>query len=74
MQEKLIIIRKRQKLTQEEMSKVIGISTKQYQYKESGKSNFTGDEMFKIAKFFNDTVDNIFLPTYHQNGELERTD
>ncbi len=70
MQSKLIILRKEKKVTQEELANLLGISVKQYGYKEIGKAKFNGDEMFKIAKYFNLTIDDIFLPSYHQNGEI----
>lgn len=71
MQEKLIIVRKQKDLTQKELADLIGISTKQYRLKENGDNKFNGDEMFKIAEFLNMKVDEIFLPTTHQIGELE---
>ena len=35
-----------------------------------GKVKFNGDEMFKIAEYFAMKIDDIFLPTTHQNGEV----
>lgn len=72
MQSKLIILRKEKKVTQEELAELLGISVKQYGYKENGKSLFNGDEMFKIAKYFDMDMNDIFLPSYHQNGELNQ--
>lgn len=69
MQEKLIILRKNNDVTQKELADVIGISPKQYSYKEMGKNKFNGDEMFKIANYFKRKVDDIFLPTYHRIGD-----
>lgn len=70
MQSKLIILRKERQITQKTIADLLGISTKQYSYKETGKSKFDGDEMFKIADYFGLKVDDIFLPSTHQNGEL----
>lgn len=70
MQSKLIILRKERQITQKTIADLLGISTKQYGYKETGKSKFDGDEMFKIADYFGLKVDDIFLPSIHQNGEL----
>ncbi len=70
MQSKLIILRKQRKISQETIANLLGISMKQYSYKENGKAKFDGDEMFQIADYFNLRVDDIFLPSYHQNGEL----
>ena len=71
MQSKLILLRKEQKITQNELAQLLGITTKQYGSNELGKTKFNGDEMFKIAEYFNLKVDDIFLPTTHQNGELQ---
>ena len=71
MQSKLIILRKERNVNQEVLSNLLGISLKQYGFKENGKSKFDGDEMFKIADYFGMKVEDIFLPTYHQNGEFQ---
>lgn len=72
MQSKLLLLRKDNKVTQTDLANVLGITTKQYGVKELGKAKFNGDEMFKIAEYFNMKVDDIFLPTTHQNGELSK--
>lgn len=69
MQTRLIILRKERKVKQGTLAKLLGISVKQYSYKENGKAKFNGDEMFKIADYFNLKINDIFLPSYHQNGE-----
>lgn len=69
MQDKLILMRKKTNTTQEKLAELLGISKKQYSYKENGKAKFNGDEMFVIASYFGVLVDDIFLPTIHQNGE-----
>lgn len=71
MQEKLLVLRKKNNLNQEELAKLIGITAKQYGMKERGEAIFNGDEMFKIAGFFNMKIDDIFLPTTHQIGDLK---
>lgn len=71
MQEKLILLRKQNNVSQRELAELLGISAKQFSAKELGKAKFNGDEMFQIADYFNLKVDNIFLPSTHQNGELE---
>ena len=58
----------RKKMTQEQMAKYLDITTKTYRSKELGNTEFTLDEMFKIAKLFNKKVDDIFLPREYQNG------
>ncbi len=70
MQDNLILLRKKRKVSQETLANLIGISTKQFGAKERGEVTFNGDEMFLISNFFGKKVDEIFLPTTHQNGEL----
>lgn len=72
MQEKLIILRKKNKISQETLANLIGITTKQYGLKERGESIFNGDEMFVIAGYFNLKVDDIFLHSHHQNGDFSK--
>ena len=71
MQDKLILLRKQKNVTQQELSVLLGITAKQFGQKELGKVKFNGDEMFKIADYFNLKIDDIFLPTTHQNGETD---
>lgn len=71
MQEKLIGLRKTTNTTQETLAKIIGISPKTYGFKETGKSEFTINEMFRIAQYFDKKVDEIFLPYSLQNGVKE---
>jgi len=68
-QDKLIILMKNKGVTQKELAQLIGITPKQFGYKIRGIAKFDGDEMFEISKYFNEKVDDIFLPTTHQNGE-----
>lgn len=69
MQEKLLLLRKRHSYTQEYVANYLGISTKQYNYKERGLSEFTSDEMFKLGDLFDKKLDEIFLPRNHRNGD-----
>lgn len=71
MQEKLIILRKKKGVLQKDLCNYLGISIASYSFKENGKQQFTGDEMFKIAEYFKMKVDDIFLPRVHQNGVKE---
>lgn len=68
MQSRLYEIRKRNKMTQEELATKLGISRISYGLKERGETPFTGDEMFEIASIFNASIDKIFLPRSNQNG------
>ena len=58
----------KKKMTQAEIADYLGISTKTYRSKELGNSEFTMDEMFKIAKLFNMRIDDIFLPREYHIG------
>lgn len=71
MQEKLILLRKQNGTSQKELADLLGITPKQFSAKELGKVRFNGDEMFKIADYYNLKIDNIFLPTTHRIGESE---
>lgn len=68
MQDKLILLRKHNNLTQSELADSIGISTRNYADKELGKKAFSLDEAFKISDYFNLTLNEIFLPRTPQNG------
>lgn len=63
MQWNLIKLRKEHEETQEELSQLLGISESAYRNKELGKNQFKLDEMFALAKHYNERVDEIFLPT-----------
>ena len=68
MQEKLLLIRKNKNIKQQFMADLIGISANQYGLKENGKYNFDCDEMFTIAEYLGMKIEDIFLPSTHQNG------
>ena len=72
MQEKLLVLRSKNKYSIKFMAEYLGISAQQYSAKEKGQYAFDADEMFKIAKLFNDRIDNIFLPRCHQIGDKEK--
>ena len=72
MQEKLILLRKRNKVTQKEIANLLNISPKTYSLKEMGKVQFKQNEMYSIAKFFNEDINNIFFTNNHsKNGVKE---
>ena len=64
----LIGLRKENHLNQEDMARLLGISIVSYGAKELGKKQFKCNEMFTLAKYFNKSVEDIFLPTILQNG------
>lgn len=69
MQLLLLNLRKTQKkVTQAEVAKYLGISTKSYRDKENGKREFKQDEMFKLAEYFKLPINQIFLPRTFQIG------
>ncbi|CZR03673.1 helix-turn-helix transcriptional regulator [Trichococcus collinsii] len=70
MQSRLYAMRKdKLRMTQEEIAKYLGISTLSYRNKEKGKSEFTQDEMFALSKLLDKSIDSIFFPKKHQNGD-----
>ncbi|WP_217971469.1 helix-turn-helix transcriptional regulator [Staphylococcus xylosus] len=70
MQWNLIKIRKEKECTQEDIAKLLNISTEGYRLKEAGKNQFKSDEMFILAKFFDENIGDIFLPTMYTKCKL----
>lgn len=70
-QSNLIGLRKANQINQKVLADLIGVSMKTYSDKELGKIQFKCNEMFTIAKYFNLTVEDIFLPSILQNGVKE---
>ena len=68
MQEKLILLKEEKNLTNKEMAELLGITALQYRKNEKGEVQFKLNEMLKISEFFGKTLDDIFLPSKHQNG------
>lgn len=71
MQENLILLKEKSNLTNTEMANLLGITAVQYRKKEKGEVQFKLNEMVKLSEFFGKTMDEIFLPTKHQNGALD---
>ena len=57
--ERLKYLRKENKLTQAEIAKFLGISTRTYQDYEAGKFKPTHENLMKLAGLFNVTVDHL---------------
>lgn len=70
MQWNLIRLRKEHGLSQTDLAKVLNISLSAYQNKETGKSSFRDYEMFIISKYFDELMDNIFLPSKCINNAI----
>jgi DNA-binding XRE family transcriptional regulator len=68
MQSKLYDIRKKEKLSQQEMADFLDISRVSYGYKERDQLPFNQDEMFDIAHLFKKPISDIFLPRSNRNG------
>lgn len=68
MQEKLIIMMKKNNITNRELASKIGISEKQMGLKLKGETDFKCSEMLKISDIFHKTMDEIFLPSMYVNG------
>lgn len=68
MQKKLILLKEERNLTNKEMAELLDITPIQYRKKEKGEVQFKLNEMVKISEFFGKTMDEIFLPSKHQNG------
>lgn len=70
MQEKLILLKEQKNLTNKEMAEMLGITPIQYRKKEKSEVQFKLNEMVKLSEYFGKTMDEIFLPSKHQNGAL----
>lgn len=67
----LIKLRKDINLSQEQFAEKISISISSYRNKETGNVEFKPSEMFRIAKFFNKNIEDIFLdPNSTENAEV----
>ncbi|QQK77845.1 helix-turn-helix transcriptional regulator [Salicibibacter cibarius] len=56
----LYVARKERRLSQYNISKVIGIHKQTYYLKENGKKEFTLSEAKQLAEIFDTTVDELF--------------
>lgn len=74
MQEKLILLKEQKNLTNKEMAEMLGITPIQYRKKEKGEVQFKLNEMVKLSEYFGKTMDEIFLPSKHQNGALNESE
>lgn len=70
MQSKLYDIRKKKKLSQQEMADFLEISRVSYGSKERDQLPFNQDEMFDIAHLFKKPISDIFLPRSNRNGYI----
>ncbi|TSB47152.1 helix-turn-helix transcriptional regulator [Alkalicoccobacillus porphyridii] len=62
-------LREDKNLSQKEMAKVIGCSTlHSYYRKEKGKQPFLANEIFLLAKFFGQKVENFFEVSVAKNA------
>ena len=68
MQENLILLKEEHNLTNKQMAELLSISPAQYRRKERGISQFKLNEMLKLSYYFNVSLNDIFLPSKHQNG------
>ena len=58
-------------LSQEEMAKLIGISLSSYQRKETGESQFSLNEAYKISQIFNKNIYEIFFGKSYPEWDKE---
>lgn len=63
------ILRKSKKLSQEEFSKILGISLRNYRDKENGKAPFTQYEIIKLISFFELDADDAYNIFYINGGK-----
>lgn len=70
MQDNLILLLKRNNLSQHWLADFLDITDKQVGKKINGEAPFKSDEMFKISKYFDKPIEEIFLPRMYENGTL----
>ena len=63
MQWKLILLRKKAGYTQKDMATLLDMKPSAYSRRETGKTKFDFNEMYKIREIFKMPIDDIFLPT-----------
>lgn len=66
----LIKLRRTRKISQESMAKLLKINARTYSMKETGKTDFKLEEIFKIARFFDKRIEEIFLPRNIRNTDI----
>lgn len=73
MQGKLLVLRKEKGVSQKELAELIGVSTESYRRKENGLNEFKLSEMFKLAKFFDKDIGDIFTEHKYAYSEQKPT-
>ena len=68
MQWNLIRLRKERNETQEDLARLLHISTEGYRKKENGINQFKSDEMFELANHFDLEINDIFYQQSTQNA------
>lgn len=64
-------LRKYHELTYKDMADLINVTWRTYRNKEQGITQFKANEMFIIARKFNKTIEEIFLPNDFINSEVK---
>lgn len=69
---KLHIHRKSRGMTQADMAKFLGINVRTYHFKENGLQEFKGTELYKLAKFFGVTIEELIIFEFEDDAnEIE---
>ncbi len=58
----LMVLRKKNKITQKDLAKELNIPKSSYSKKERGECNFTIRQAKIIADYFNKTIEEVFFP------------
>jgi transcriptional regulator with XRE-family HTH domain len=72
--ERLVLLRTRFELTQEELASKIGVSKKQVSAWETGPTEPRNDSVVALARFFNVTTDFLLGVTDNEKGHLSKSD
>lgn len=58
---KVLVARKEKKVSQKTVADVLKINDRTYSLKETGKTDFTMTEGLVLAKYFNTTLNDLFM-------------
>ncbi|MFS0815410.1 helix-turn-helix transcriptional regulator [Lysinibacillus sp. 1P01SD] len=73
-QVKLHIYRKKIGMTQKDMAKFLDINVRTYHFKEKGLQEFKGSELYKLAKLFGVTIEELFIFEFEDEFEDGRNE
>lgn len=74
MQSKLIVLRRSNLLTQQNVADYLEIDLRTYQAKERGETQFKLNEMYLLSQLFHKSIDEIFLDPNFMKHEIREVE